>query len=43
MKADIVNASEGKAEDFNVECADEKEINANVQHRIEELFKGYRL
>lgn len=43
MKADVVNDSEGKAEDFNVECADEKEINANVQHRIEELFKGYRL
>ena len=43
MKADVINDSEGKAEDFNVECADEKEINANVQHRIEELFKGYRL
>ena len=43
MKADIVPNSEGKEEDFNVECSDEKEINADVQHRIEELFKGYRL
>lgn len=43
MKADIVPNSKGKGEDFNVECSDEKEINSDVQHRIEELFRGYRL
>lgn len=43
MKADVVSDNDGKAEDYNVECSDEKEINADVQHGIEELFKGYRL
>lgn len=38
-----MKAEEGKPEDYNVECSDEKEVNADVQHRIEELFKGYRL
>lgn len=43
VRSDVIPNNEGKGEDFNVECSDEKEINADVQHKIEELFKGYRL
>lgn len=43
MKADVVLDSDGKVEDYNVECSDEKEINSDVQLRIEELLKGYHL
>lgn len=42
MKAKIVSDYDGKTDDYNVDCSDEKEINTDVQHRIEELFKGYR-
>lgn len=43
IKADVISSNDGKTEDYNVECSDEKEINADVQHRIEELFKDFRL
>ena len=39
MKADVVNDSEGKAEDFNVECADEKEINEDAMTSFIERHK----
>ena len=42
MKAEVKRNKSGQEDDFNINCEDEKEINENIQHQIQELFKDYR-